>query len=106
MNPYSNTRSISITYKESLYIVPNASSASPSLPKSDFDHLHSKIQTIKYNIHNDLIDMKNKHKSEMKTMYENISHMLQNLIAEISNTENNEENSQRYHPKSHIMKTV
>ena len=41
--------------------------------------------------HNDLIDMTNKHQSEMKIMDDNISAMIQNLSAENSKTDNHEE---------------
>ena len=59
-----------MTYKESLAIVPATSPTSPSLPKSDFDHLHSKLKTINDNIHKDiksLTNMTNKQQSEIKS---------------------------------------
>ena len=35
-----------MTYKESLAIVPDSSFTSTSLPKYDFENLHSKMQTM------------------------------------------------------------
>ena len=88
MNPSSNTRSISMTYKDSLDIVPDTSPTSPSLPKSDFDHL----KTMNENIQNAFIYMTNKHQSDIKTINDNISAIIQNLIAKNSKTAKHEKN--------------
>ena len=87
MSPSDNTRSGSTSSKETLAIVPDSSFTSTSLPKSDFENLHSKIQTMNDNI----LDVNNKHQSDMKTMNDNITTMLQNLTAANSKTANHEE---------------
>ena len=76
-----------MTYKDSLAIVPDTSPTSPSLPKSDFDHL----KTMNENIKNALIEMTNKHQSDIKTINNNITDFLQKLAAENSKTYKHEE---------------
>ena len=77
-----------MTYKDSLDIVPDTSPTSPSLPKSDFDHL----KTMNENIQNAFIYMTNKHQSDIKTINDNISAIIQNLIAKNSKTAKHEKN--------------
>ena len=50
MSSSRNTQSSSMTNKGSLAISPATSITSPSLPKYDFDHVHSKMQTMNENI--------------------------------------------------------
>ena len=80
MTPYRNTQSRSMTYKYSLAIVPDTSTTSPSLPKSYFDHLHYKIQTMNENIQN-----------EIKVLTDSITDILQKLTDGSSKTENYDE---------------
>ena len=87
MTPSRNTLSISMKYKDSMDILPATPPASPSLPKSDFDHL----KTTNDRIQNALIDTTNKHQSDTKTINDNISDMIQNLTAENSKTDKHKE---------------
>ena len=57
-----------MTYKESLAIVPDTYPISSSLLKCDFDHFHSKIQTMNDNI-----------LSKIQSINDNISTILQKL---------------------------
>ena len=83
MNPYRNTFSRSMTYKESLAIVPNNSPISPSPSKSVLGNIHNYIKSLTY--------MTDKYHSDMKTINYNISDMLQNLTAINSKTYKHEE---------------
>ena len=72
-----------MTYKDSLYIVPATSPTSPSLPKYDF----VRLKTMNDNIQNYLIYMNNKHQSDMRTMTDSITAILQKLTDGISKTD-------------------
>ena len=77
-------------------IVPDISPTSPSLPKSDFDNLQSKMKNTNDNINNDikaLTNMTNKHQSELKNMNNNISAMPQDFTAANSKIFKHEEKS-------------
>ena len=64
-----------MTYKDSIYIFPATSPTSPSLPKYDF----VRLKTMNDNIQNYLIYMNNKHQSDMRTMTDSITAILQKL---------------------------
>ena len=83
-----NTRYRSITYKESLAIVPSTSPNSPSLQKYEFDHLQYKILTINDNIH-----------SQMKTMNDSLTDSITAILQKITDgshkTDKNRKNNHR-----------
>ena len=97
MTPSSNTSSSSMTYKESLPIVPTTSPTSHSLSNSALEKNHNDIKALtditdKY--HSDMKTMNyniTTHHSDMKTMNENIDDMLQNLATTNSKTDKYEE---------------
>ena len=66
-----------MTYKDSLAIVPATSTTSLSLLKSDFDHIHSKMQTM--------------NRSQMQTMTDSITDILQKLTDGSSKTDTHDE---------------
>ena len=78
--PSVNTRSGSTASKETLYIVPTTSINSLSLLKYNLDNIHNDIKAMTY-----------KHRSDMKTLNENISDMLTKLTYTSSKIDKQEE---------------
>ena len=99
MTPSRNTQYRSMTCKQSLAILPAKSPNSSSLPKSEFDHLRSKIQTMNDNIHSQIQTMTD-------SLTDRITAILQNLQMEVPRQTSTTKKSHRYHPNSHIMKTI
>ena len=90
-----NTRYRSITYKESLAIVPSAYPTSPYLSKYDLNNINSNMKTMNYNIN-----------SKIKTNLKASLLWFRNLHIQVLRQTSMKKDSQRYHPNSQTMKTA
>ena len=95
MTPSRSTNSSSITYKESLAIVPSAYPTSPYLSKYDLNNINSNMKTMNYNIN-----------SKIKTNLKASLLWFRNLHIQVLRQTSMKKDSQRYHPNSQTMKTA